>query len=198
LIAGLQIIQIIQLFNWFSKKRLMTVIGLWYLVQQIGFFARFEIDNPCGFFDLTQFPYLAGSLKPAGKDGWLYASVGVAFFFVAIFDAYSWVYHPFQRNILVDVEDKDEEEIMKLKALAHNDSLLGNSSLHLSESVINIYDMIQQSVNSKQGNSFKRAFEIPLVLKLLLCGVIFQTAVYMIYYLDLIDLTTDTHALPHT
>jgi len=130
----------IQLFNWFSKKRLMTVIGLWQLVQQLGFFFRFEIDNPCKLSDFTEFPYLFTLAK---KDGWLYATVGVVFFFIAIFDVYSWVYHPFQRNILVDVEDKDEEEIMKLKALAHYESFIGNSSLHRGESFINIYDMIQ-------------------------------------------------------
>jgi hypothetical protein len=92
-VAGLQIIQIIQLFNWFSKRRLSTVIGIWYLVQQFGFFLRFEIENPCPIDKLLWFPYITDLFNSA--DGWLFVSVGVLFFFLAVFDAYSWVYHPF-------------------------------------------------------------------------------------------------------
>lgn len=83
------------------------------------------------------------------QDGIIFISVGGAFFILSIFDAYSWIYHPFQCNILVDVEFKREQEQMQLKAMVHNDSVLGQSSVHLGESTINIYDMISNSVNSK-------------------------------------------------
>jgi hypothetical protein len=55
-----------------------------------------------------------------------------------------------------------EAEKMELKALAHSESVLGNSSVHLgrSESEVNIYDMISNSVNAQQGNSFIGAFVI--------------------------------------
>lgn len=151
---------------------------------------RFEIDNKCEFFNMAYFPYISDFFDTAA--GWEFVSVGVLFFILAVFDSYSWVYHPFQRNILIDVSDKSEAEQMQLKALTHNESLIGNSSLNLGESVVNIYDMIQQSVNSKQGNSFIRAFEVSSVWKLLLCGVLFQTAVYMIYFLDMTEFVTDT------
>lgn len=196
LISGMQIIQIIQLFNWFSKRRLNTVIGLWLLVQQAGQLVRFEIDNICPLLNFAYFPYISNFFDTAA--GYEFIVVGALFFMLAIFDSYSWVYHPFQRNILIDVTDKSEAEQMQLKALTHNDSLLGNSSLNLGESVINIYDMIQASVNSKQGNSFIRAFEVSAVLKLLLCGVVFQTAVYMIYFLDMTEFITETQTPPYT
>lgn len=31
LIAGLQLLQLIQLFNWFSQKHICLVVGVWYL-----------------------------------------------------------------------------------------------------------------------------------------------------------------------
>lgn len=62
---------------------------------------------------------------------------------------------------------------MQLKALAHDDSVVGNSSLNLGDSVINLYDMICNSVNSQQGNSYLKALKITDFRKLLLSACIF-------------------------
>jgi hypothetical protein len=45
LICGLQILQIIQLFNWFSKRRICLVVGIWYFVQQLGYFTRAIVEK---------------------------------------------------------------------------------------------------------------------------------------------------------
>lgn len=181
MVSGLQILQLIQLFNWFPKWWLSTVIGIWYLIQQVGYVSRFLIEHQWSTFPHQPTDFQADPMV-IKQDGWVFITVGVCFIFVAIFDAYSWVYHPFQRNILVDVEDKTEAEQMKLRALAHNESVLGNSSLHLGESVVNLYDMIANSVNANQGNSFMRVFKISEFLSLLLSAAFFQTAAFMIYY----------------
>lgn len=78
---------------------------------------------------------------------------------------------------------------MQLRALVHSESVLGNSSLHLGESVVNLYDMIANSVNANQGNSFVRVFHISEFLSLLLSAALFQTAAFMIYYVHM-DLET--------
>jgi len=54
-----------------------------------------------------------------------------------------------------------------------NESVIGNSSLQLGESVANLYNMIATSVNAKQGNSFVRVFEIDEFLYLLLSSALF-------------------------
>lgn len=59
---------------------------------------------------------------------------------LSIFDAYTWVYHPYQRNILVDIEMKSEQEQIQLRQAAHNDSVVGSSSFHFNDSTLNIYD----------------------------------------------------------
>lgn len=78
---------------------------------------------------------------------------------------------------------------MELKAMAHSESILGNSSVHLarSESDQNIYDMITNSVNTQQGNSFMSVFVIPEFQHLLQSAALFQIAVYVIYFLYLDD-----------
>lgn len=50
LISGIQILQLIQLFNWFSKRRLATVIGIWFLVQQVGYACRFLFEGEWQYF----------------------------------------------------------------------------------------------------------------------------------------------------
>lgn len=45
MVSGLQILQLIQLFNWFPKWWLATVIGIWYLIQQAGYVSRFLIEG---------------------------------------------------------------------------------------------------------------------------------------------------------
>jgi hypothetical protein len=62
---------------------------------------------------------------------------------------------------------------MQLQALIQNESVIGNSSLLLGESVANLYNMIATSVNAKQGNSFVRVFEIDEFLYLLLSSALF-------------------------
>jgi hypothetical protein len=62
---------------------------------------------------------------------------------------------------------------MQLQALIQNESVIGNSSLQLGESVANLYNMIATSVNAKQGNSFVRVFEIDEFLYLLLSSALF-------------------------
>ena len=123
------------------------MIGIWYLVQQAGYVSRFLIEHQWAAFPHQPSDFKADRLV-IKQDGWVFITVGMLFILIALFDAYSWVYHPFQRNILVDVEEKTETEQMQLRALAHNESVLGNSSLHLGESVVNLYDMIANSVNA--------------------------------------------------
>ena len=62
---------------------------------------------------------------------------------------------------------------MQLQALIQNESVIGNSSLQLGESVANLYNMIATSVNAKQGNSFVRVFEIDEFVYLLLSSALF-------------------------
>lgn len=79
------------------------------------------------------------------------------------------------------MNDKSEAEQMQLQALIQNESVIGNSSVHLGESFANLYNMIATSVDSKQGNSFVRVFEIPEFLYLLLSAAMFQTAAFIVY-----------------
>jgi cell division protein FtsL len=142
--------------------------------------SRFLIEHSWKEFPHQPSDYAANP-QIVKEDGWVFVSVGICFVFVAIFDAYSWVYHPFQRNILVDVNDKSEAEQMQLQALIQNESVIGNSSVHLGESFANLYNMIATSVDSKQGNSFVRVFEIQEFLHLLLSAAMFQTATFIVY-----------------
>jgi hypothetical protein len=68
-----------------------------------------------------------------------------------------------------------EAEKMELKAMAHSESVLGSSSVHLgrSESDNNIYDMITNSVNTQQGNSFMSVFVIREYQHLLATAALF-------------------------
>jgi hypothetical protein len=75
----------------------------------VGYASRFLIENSWKEFPHQPRDIIADS-QIIREDGWVFITIGVCFIFVAIFDAYSWVYHPFQRNILVDVEDKSEAE----------------------------------------------------------------------------------------
>lgn len=113
--------------------------------------------------------------------------MGTLFFLLSIFDAYTWVYHPFQRNILVDIEMKSEEEQIQLKQASRNDSLVSNSSSYMRDSQKNIYDMIVQASNSMQGNGFTRPFEVREFRHLLISSFLYQTGIFVSYYIYLYD-----------
>lgn len=43
--AGIEIINLMQLFNWFSKKYLGTVISIWLMSSNLGFMMQFFVGG---------------------------------------------------------------------------------------------------------------------------------------------------------
>ena len=62
---------------------------------------------------------------------------------------------------------------------------MGNSSIHFRDSVANIYDMIINSSDGMDGNGFLRPFEIREFSNLMVSTFLFQTGIYVSYFLYL-------------
>ena len=100
IVTGYTLILLIQLFNWFSKKYIGSVIGLYLLAQGLGFYCKFSfIGQPETYPDER-------TLLVSDSRGLSNLLIVLSFLFLAlaIADVWIFVYHPFEMNIVIDLE----------------------------------------------------------------------------------------------
>jgi len=88
--AGVVIICILQLSNWFTQKHINKVISLFLLTQIAGYKTPLHYIHP--LFD---------SVGPL-----IYWIGAVMIILISIVDYYAFAFHPLQKNIFLD-QDKD-------------------------------------------------------------------------------------------
>ena len=130
LTSAFQITMTIQLFNWFSKRMLGCVLGLWFAFQTFGLMTKFLV---CGIWDY--FPNLYQAELHVGpsllkKEAYLQFSVAAAFLLLALVDQFYFVFHPFEVAIVVDLEEKNEYDRKLLRKLAVQTELNRQDGIH--------------------------------------------------------------------
>ena len=99
LAAGLILINILQVYNWFTTKHICTMLALYFLAQFLGYM------TPINFVSA-----LYWSAEPI-----MYYIGGVLFILFAIIDIWAFQFNPLQINIFLDQEtDLGEESKAKL------------------------------------------------------------------------------------
>mmetsp|Transcript_84290 Transcript_84290/g.116480 ORF Transcript_84290/g.116480 Transcript_84290/m.116480 type:complete len:201 (+) Transcript_84290:450-1052(+) len=96
LTAGIELISCVQLFNWFTRYRIGTIMGLWLTAHSVGLIARF------GFSGLyaSDFPNIMNAVKSLGQDTMVYEEAryclfsGIVFIIIAFIDAFTFKFHP--------------------------------------------------------------------------------------------------------
>lgn len=89
IIGALQLVQTIQLFNWFSRRRIGTVIGLFMAAQSLGLIFRFTLTGTFKEFpdeDAAEAKMLDNGFFR--KTGNICAASGILFLGVAAFDSF--------------------------------------------------------------------------------------------------------------
>lgn len=119
LASGFQIIMTIQLFNWFSKKVLGSILGCWVAMEFLGLMTKFATLDIFKYF-----PDFDRAVVESKEPRTLYVNYGilqlvVAGFFIVfvVIDAYFFNFHPFQCAIVVDLEEKTEQDRALLRKL---------------------------------------------------------------------------------
>lgn len=105
----------LQLFNWFSKRRLGAVIGLWLFVQGLGLMTKFVLLGQYSYFPSFEEAEDAGQSPSQQNLVYLYYSflqfsVAGIFILFAGFDWWFFVFHPFQMGIVIDLEEKRQQD----------------------------------------------------------------------------------------
>ena len=114
LTSALQILMTIQLFNWFSKRKLGTVIGVWLFFEGLGLMAKFRILNIYSYFPnfknaWSKSPYPYGPCSPnpiLEQYAFFQFVISCLLLLFTIFDWVFFVFHPFELNIVIDVQEK--------------------------------------------------------------------------------------------
>ena len=97
---GINIISIIQLRNWFPHTQIYTVLSLYQL-------AHFGTHL---FYDFI----LRGEKLSIQLEGLISLGAGISFLILAFVDAKLFKFHPLQKNVLIDYDNKDEEYLNKI------------------------------------------------------------------------------------
>jgi hypothetical protein len=112
LASGFQIMMALQLFNWFSKRVLGTILGCWVAMEFVGLITKFSALGIYEYF--PDFDLAMQNLSSLAQQQ-LYRSYGVlqlvvACCFIAFFlvDCKFFIFHPFQCSIVVDLESKTD------------------------------------------------------------------------------------------
>ena len=87
--AGIVIINILQVYNWFNEKYINTMIGFYFLAQFLGYMVPLPVLNSGGYWAAQpECYYVAGS----------------AMIFLGVLDHWTFSFNPLQKNIFLDKE----------------------------------------------------------------------------------------------
>ena len=120
LACGLQISTALQLFNWFSKRYLGLILGIWLSSEVLGLMTEFAVlgiyhDFPNNVKAYRNSPDKQSLLQ---SSGYLHIIVAILLMILLLLDFFHFYFHPFQLHIVVDLEEKTETDRAVLKKLA--------------------------------------------------------------------------------
>ena len=84
--AGLLLINILQVYNWFTQKHICTMLALYFLAQFLGYMTPIKLLH-----------FLFDAAKPR-----MYYIGGAAFAFLGFLDIWVFYFNPLQVNIYLD------------------------------------------------------------------------------------------------
>lgn len=109
----------LQLFNWFSKRVLGTILGCWVAMEFIGLMTKFLALRIYEYF-----PDFDQAVQVSSSQAQLYRNYGVLQLVVAgcflvffLVDCKFFIFHPFQCSIVVDLESKTDQDRALLRKL---------------------------------------------------------------------------------
>jgi len=94
--AGVLMISILQISNWFTRKNINKTLALFILSQ----FAAYM--TPCKWFDTLYY-----SVLPI-----VYYLCGSAFFIISVIDYYFFAFHPLEKNIFLDQDYYEKIDLL--------------------------------------------------------------------------------------
>lgn len=97
--AGIEVITIVHLFNWFPTKWFGTVLTSWYLWGPIAFYCQFALHGNWKYFPnpptfSTDDEDLAGKLRFIHISYWRMLFLGLLLFVLTIVEYYTFVFYP--------------------------------------------------------------------------------------------------------
>lgn len=109
---------IIQLFNWFSKRRLGIALGFWMAAQSFGLMTKFASMNVWAYLPNWNLAIQGGVNAPVLQHfAYLLFIVGSLFVVIGIQDWYLFIFHPFELGIVIDVQEKRQQDQAFLRKL---------------------------------------------------------------------------------
>lgn len=109
--SSLQIMITLQLFNWFSKRVMGTVLGIWFAFQSLGLVTKFlSLGIYQSYFPDFELAEIQLGKPLILKYGWLQLAIGCIFLFVSLFDHFYFIFHPFEVAVVVDLSEKRERD----------------------------------------------------------------------------------------
>lgn len=187
LVSGFQIMMTLQLFNWFSKKVLGTILGCWVAMEFLGLITKFLA---LGIYEY--FPDFERALFKSQMPEQLYRNYGVLQLVVAccfliffLVDAQFFIFHPFQCSIVVDLEEKTDQDRALLRKLTieseieKKEGLARQSFGQQYRTDLNNPNRISLNIHNVQmrkQNSYVRIFKIYEFRVILAASMIFNTA----------------------
>jgi len=132
LTSAFQITMTLQLFNWFSKRTLGTVLGIWLATQSLGLMSKFRILNIWSYFPDFEKALFEQDASLTKKYGYLQLVVSICFLILALIDSFYFYFHPFEVAVVVDIDEKtyqDRALLKKLQMESENENqLISNSN----------------------------------------------------------------------
>ena len=143
MIGSLQLIQLIQLFNWFSKRRIVSVLGFSLAFQLLGLASRFLFTGTWSEFPDEELAALSGGAHFFRKTAIVCFLIGTLFLCMAVFDYFQFTYHPLQRNVMINVSESNLQRKSFLEKMETvNQVAHGFETQILKEETDNIYTFV--------------------------------------------------------
>ncbi len=131
LTSAFQITMTLQLFNWFSKRTLGTVLGIWLATQSLGLMSKFLILNVWSYFPDFEEALFEQDASLTKKYAYLQLVVSICFLILAVIDSFHFYFHPFEVAVVVDMDEKTHQDralLRKLQMESENENHLISSN----------------------------------------------------------------------
>jgi hypothetical protein len=144
-VGAIQLIQTIQLFNWFSKRRIGTIMGCFMGIQTLGMILRFYLTD--SFDDFPDENSAADNAINKSnffkQNGNICMVIGYSFIVIAIFDMYQFFFHPLEKNVTVNLNDnKLRQTDFRILAIERHNSQMPEFEGKLLGKEENIYSIV--------------------------------------------------------